>query len=173
MGEVSFFCVDLVRISIWNFRVFQLDEVNNLKRLLYDGYESNKAMAVSLLRTLPPTALGFDSEKSTRQYFEKCMNMACDIRPSQSISASYMFQVILQSNYTFETHRKDVIKITNKKQCLMLIAMAEKIEKMFESSKEDVVEASKSTPFYGLLFSCRNLLRNRDIRLVSGVFFGT
>ncbi|RZC36295.1 DUF2428 domain containing protein [Asbolus verrucosus] len=144
--------------------IFHQDDINNLKHILNDSYENNKSLAVSVLRTLPPTAIGFDNEENTRRYFERCMNMACDIRPSQSLSACYMFQVVLQSQFQFRTHEKNATDMTTNGQCLMLMALAEKLEIMFQSTNEDVTEAAKSTPLYSLLLSCRNLLRNRDIR---------
>lgn len=42
----------------WN-RSFSNDHVLNLKYLLHDSYESNKQMALEVLKTLPPVVLGF------------------------------------------------------------------------------------------------------------------
>jgi hypothetical protein len=161
----SRFCAGLgSNVNLVCCRLFVEDEVNKLKTLLHDGYECNKAMAAALLSVLPPEQIGFDTEQKTRKYFDECVELATDIRPSQSESACYMFQVLLQARFPFRTHSKGVKAMTNKNQCLMLIALTEKLEQMFEACNEDVTEAAKSTPFYGLLLSCRNLLRNRDIR---------
>lgn len=144
------------------FRIYlNEDKVNNLKNILNDGYEANKVMAVHLLSCLPPDLIGFDSKEVTFDYYKKCLQMAIDIRPSQSLSACYMFQIVLHSPHDFKRYSTSSTDITDDKQALLTIALIEQMERMFKEKPTDIAEAAKTSPLYGLLFSVVILLKNR------------
>ncbi|XP_008200323.2 tRNA (32-2'-O)-methyltransferase regulator THADA isoform X1 [Tribolium castaneum] len=69
--------------------LFQADDIRNLKYLILDGYESNKSLAVEILKSFPVEK--FDLSDN---FAEKLVTMLTDIRPNQSLSACYYFMLV-------------------------------------------------------------------------------
>ncbi|XP_044262597.1 thyroid adenoma-associated protein homolog [Tribolium madens] len=67
--------------------LFQADDIENLKHLILDGYESNKSLAVEILKS-------FEKLDFSDNFLQMLVAMLSDIRPNQSLSACYYFQLV-------------------------------------------------------------------------------
>lgn len=115
-------------------------------------------------------------EATTVEYLETCFTYACDIKPSRSLSAAYMFQLSLQSPYSImeptsipdlppgvptppRTSPSPPIS-----RIVVLDIMADKLETMYEAGRDDVMTAASTTPFHGVLLCARYLIAGRDLQ---------
>lgn len=139
-------------------KIFGIDDINNLKNLIFDSYETNKSLAIKILQTLSPEKIGFASKYQTEEFLQKAFDLTCDIRPSQSVSGCYLFQLVLHSRFAFVLEESS----DNRIQVLNLLRM--RIESDFDKNCENIVKAAENAPLYGMLQASRYLLHNRNLQ---------
>ncbi|VEN58737.1 unnamed protein product [Callosobruchus maculatus] len=142
------------------------DNVKNCHLILFDGYEVNKKMAVALLKTLPPSYIGFKDVDFTFRYMQRCMTITQSLKPSKTLSAAYLLEMCTYSPYFREiVELKDEASGELVMDPLpdfdMIILLISKLMAQRKGGENEVTETKVA--FYGILLSIRHLLQKRDL----------
>ncbi|KAJ8945809.1 hypothetical protein NQ314_009031 [Rhamnusium bicolor] len=149
------------------------DDIKNCHNVLFDSYETNKKMAVILLKHLPPSAMGFTNVEFTFKYMQRCLNMALDVKPSKALSAAYLLEVC-----AYSPHFYDIVQYGNNEGeqrqvhnpiLDMLVVLTGKL--IAQSNIKCEISKSK-TAHYGIVLSIRHLLETRDISKNNDAYSG-
>ncbi|XP_048524151.1 uncharacterized protein LOC109543125 isoform X1 [Dendroctonus ponderosae] len=141
------------------------DDVKNSHNILFDTYESNKRMIVTLFKTLPPEYLGFMNTGFTFRYMQRSIALSLDVKPSKTMSAAYLLELCSCSPHFYEIVRGD--RTDNDEMHEPTLEMIDLLTKKFliESTniKVENIGVTK-TAVYGLILSIRHLLEKSDIQ---------
>ncbi|XP_066137388.1 uncharacterized protein THADA isoform X2 [Euwallacea fornicatus] len=155
--------------SCWNE-----DDVKSSHNILFDTYESNKKMAVKLLKTLPPDYLGFTTVSFTFKYMQRSIDLALDVKPSKTLSAAYLFEVCSYSPYFYDIVHCECGEEAKKSNDPTLDMIVVLTRKFINQSSEIKIEniGIDNTAVYGLILSIRHLLESRDIEQYNETYAG-
>lgn len=170
----------------WKDVWYDDDIFNLMYTVVFDGYESNKQMAVNLLKQFPSincklqtvrnvsfcvmthsiTAVSFyfQSRERTIQDLKNTLALASDLKPSNTIAAAYMFEVCLISPCILDV----IQELTETKENSTGNALADLIVfllKEIESklNKENSLQVDKTFCTYGIVFCVRHLLEKTNL----------
>ncbi|KAJ8947048.1 hypothetical protein NQ318_019941 [Aromia moschata] len=145
------------------------DDVKNCHGMLFDCFETNKKMALQLLKNLPPASMGFTNVEFTFKYMQRCLNMALDIKPSKTLSAAYLLQICACSPNFYDIVQYGGQRQLHNSTLDMLIVLT---GKLISESTIKVDIANTKTAHYGIILSIRHLLEHRDINKNNDAYSG-
>ncbi|XP_023011741.2 thyroid adenoma-associated protein homolog [Leptinotarsa decemlineata] len=140
------------------------EDVKNCHSILFDGYESNKKMAVILLKDLPPKDMGFTDVDFTFKYMQRCLSIALGIKPNTTLSAPYLLEVCAYSPFFYEIVQYGDSR--SKKRTLhnpILDTVVILVEKLIGQINILMDNCTPKVANYGLLMCIRYLLQRRDM----------
>ncbi|CAH1983277.1 unnamed protein product [Acanthoscelides obtectus] len=142
------------------------EDVKNCHCILYDGYESNKKMALEILITLPPGYIGFTDVDSTLAYIKRCMTCSLSLKPSETLTAAYLLEMC-----TYSPYFKDIVGRLDEKSGKLVLDKVPDIDmivilisKLMAQRKEIGSRVTEGkVAFYGILLSIRYILEKRNL----------
>ncbi|KAK4882973.1 hypothetical protein RN001_006292 [Aquatica leii] len=152
--------------------------ISNLKYIVdCDTYEQNKKSATDLLMEFPSTCLNFHTKENISSYIDKCLSLAINIKPMQTISAAYMLNVCLRAPNVrtilldklqrVDIHLCDVGSQnqiwTSDTSYLMLLLLHAELSVCLTIAQQNIHEGATSKPIHGLIFCVRHLLNNTNL----------
>nr|CAH7713689.1 unnamed protein product [Callosobruchus chinensis] len=156
---------DMVAEADW-LSYWTIENVKNCHSILFDGYEINKKLAVALLKTLPPSYVGFKDVDFTFRYMQRCMTIAQSLKPSKTLSAAYLLEMC-----TYSPYFREIVELKDKASGApvmdplpdldMTILLISKLVAQRRAAGNELTETRVAA--YGILFSIRHLLQKRDL----------
>lgn len=105
------------------------------------------------------------TKEHTEQDLKNCITLASNIKPCNTLSAAYTFELCLLSPYivdVIKTHLETENTIGNSLLDLVTL-LTKELTSQFNICQESVYEAAKSVSMYGILFSIRHLMHKADM----------
>ncbi|KAH8385213.1 hypothetical protein KR200_008044, partial [Drosophila serrata] len=152
-------CVDLCRRLHLSDVEQQLppEALTNLEHCLGDSYEQNKLLAAQLLQKL---------QTSSRLQPEKMMELLLSLRPPDSATGAFQLQVYCRAKEV-ETELPVQHEEVNCHEPRIYRALQWCLQHLREGlalAQQDLAEAAKLNPLYGLLFASRHLLQQLRLK---------
>lgn len=139
--------------EIWNEDLYEVifSTVEN------DTYESNKAMAIEIVKHCPINLIHIYHQKLPNSCFsklEETIRMALiSVRPGVSLAAAYLIDYLIISRYF-----KDTLEAIEWCEQILLSGLS--------TARRSLLTAARTNPMYGLVFCIKRLLSTVDFKTV-------
>ncbi|XP_044756832.1 thyroid adenoma-associated protein homolog [Coccinella septempunctata] len=139
------------------------DDIENLKKILFDSYEVNKKMALGILTKMEPEKFKFHDPETYTSFMRIALSYASDIKPSKSLSAAYMFQLCCNSPLTPDDEGKLIEdrSADNDPILRMIQTVTAEFMSKYDDETPELDDITLNSPCYGLLTCLRYLIRFR------------
>ncbi|KAM7347162.1 thyroid adenoma-associated protein homolog isoform 2-T2 [Cochliomyia hominivorax] len=138
-----------------------------LVNTLADSYESNKDLAVTMLKLLEDNSeLCLIETYNLNINLIELQNLLTSVKPTDSVTASYQLEFLCNkcSPVLFGDY-----DLPNYAACLYaaLKWLLQELKSGLKLAKQSILEAAKLNPLYGLLFAIKHLLKRLDFLYLS------
>lgn len=143
--------------NLWNQKNF--DTLINVIKT--DSFEANKQMAIEIIRYLPILVVT-EFNKIT---LEEVESMAISIRPPESLTASYLLELVTEFSHQFGNccDKKSAIK---PEIYSALIWCQKLLDEGLNRAEISLILASNKNPLYGLILCIRHLIEKLELSTI-------
>ncbi|XP_067637343.1 tRNA (32-2'-O)-methyltransferase regulator THADA isoform X3 [Eurosta solidaginis] len=144
--------------------------VRTLTVMLSDSYESNKKLAVNILKAIEKRSNCNLIEK--RKYNLNLTNISkllTSIRPTDSVTAAYQIEFYCNHNERIKNFSNYETATTNYNTInyVALRWLLQQLKSGLKIAKESLLRAAKLNPLYGILFAIKHLLKQLDFQALA------
>ncbi|XP_025837524.1 thyroid adenoma-associated protein homolog isoform X2 [Agrilus planipennis] len=149
-------------ISAWH-----KENVQHLKGIIEtDTYETNKEKAVILSQKIGSDRMGLNVKTEAAIYFKNVVSNLTSLKPADTLSGSYMFDVILESSHVTGIIKENM-KNGSENEDKVYMAISFILENIFEAidfAKNNLKKAAETKPLHGLFLALRHLMKHMVTR---------
>ncbi|XP_033219101.1 uncharacterized protein LOC117174281 isoform X3 [Belonocnema kinseyi] len=140
--------------------------------LFVDTYESNKEVAFKIIKYIQPKVMNLDNKGTVCEIIDTALELANNMRPIDSITASFMLKMACLSPVIDHTLRNYIDpegkfnSVAESTLLKMMLIIINRLKKPLELAKENIVLACSRHSLYGYIFCVRSLLNILDLRAI-------
>ncbi|CAO1416842.1 unnamed protein product [Diamesa serratosioi] len=145
--------------GIWN-----CEKTHTLINCLNDSYESNKEMAIEVMKFIPSEVL----REHNNITIELIRKSVLSVRPVESLASSYYMEFLTKFAFPMEEFAIESASKIQPEVYLMVRWCEDLLIDGLEIAEKSLILASNNNPLYGLLLSVRHLLGKMELKELSG-----
>ena len=146
--------------GIWN-----CEKTHILINCLNDTYESNKEMAIEVMKFIPCEVLKAHNNIT----MELIRKSVLSVRPVESLASSYYMEFLTKFAFPMEEFKDSDNASNIQTEVYLMVRWCEDLLiNGLEIANKSLILASNNNPLYGLLLSIRHLLGKMELKELSG-----
>jgi len=133
---------------------------NSLLNCLHDSFENNKDKALTILKTLSPTALNFHSPDHVSDILTECFTLMTSSKPPDSITACYFIKLLLTAP-ALPWVLADRLSLINSKpenvKFMLAVCIRNRLVEQLATAENSLLDAAADGPMYGTIAALKSV----------------